>query len=88
MVARVKSRAELQAIHSTGIGFIYNDTWCWIHKASCPSVDRMEVYTGPGEDYHPPGAKYSDQNREALVAWFQSYWWPGHSPNYCKTCNP
>lgn len=88
MVERVMSRADLQAVHSRGTGFVYNDNWSKLHQASCPWLDRMEVYTGPGEEFHAPGAKYFDLDRDAIVTWFKTYWWPGHRLTYCATCNP
>jgi hypothetical protein len=86
MVSRVMSREELRAIHSAGTGFVYNDNWTMIHKASCPMLGQMKVYTG-SEEYENPGAKYFDSSREALVAWAQTPPSPV-SPNFCKSCNP
>jgi hypothetical protein len=88
---RVMSKPELLSIHSIGAEFVYNDDWVTLHRASCPSIKTMEVFMGTEEEYgdfHDPGMKFADPSREDLLSWIEEYWWPGHLPQFCKTCKP
>ena len=86
---RVKDDKDLGDIHETGKGFVYNENWSKVHKATCPSIKTMKVFSGTDEEYgeyRNPGMKYFDPSRDDLLAWFREVWWPGGKLEFCNRC--
>ncbi len=90
---RVKDDRDLGDIHAAGKGFIYNDNWSEIHKATCPSIKTMKVFSGTDEEYGEyknPGMKYFDLSKDDLLTWFETWWReddrPEGVPRFCTIC--
>lgn len=89
MPTRITSDDEFRRIRREGIGFIYNDNWGSLHKAGCHTLNQARLYTGPEAEYHPPGSKYFDEDRAALVAWANAWLAAYQEPlSFCETCQP
>lgn len=88
---QLTTSGELREVHTNGVGFVYNDTWGYVHKSSCWRVPLMLPYSSP----RPPSVDEGD-TRGYKLFWERLEdaleWVPrnrdGFLPKRCSNCNP
>ena len=90
----LQTTGELRAAHDAGIGFVWNDTWHYLHRASCWRVPQMKPYTprGPpeGDDGSTRGSKLLWESVGEARNWIRTHRSiaQGYEPKECANCTP
>ena len=88
----LETQGRLREVHTRGAGFIFNDSWLTLHKASCWTVPLSAARTGSPADIDAGtarGQKLLWLDVKEARAWIRGHRKrTSYGPKDCTRCNP